>query len=199
MYIAKRMTAFLAGRGIIPDDRQTKEIYAYGLELIFGDLVNFAIVLLMSLVLQGIGTGILYLLCFVSVRLFSGGFHAKTHFRCGLAMAVFYLLFSVICEGLSAAGAEVLAAGTTLAYIPLLICAPIVNENRPLDDDARRKNRRRAIVLYTLWTASAACCVIFGMQAGRVLFSALWIISINIVFARYVRFKEGNEKDEKGY
>ena len=76
------------------------EIYEYGLELISGDLINFAVVLLLSALLQNIGTGVLYLLCFVSVRLFSGGFHAKTHFRCGLAMAVFYLLFSVIYRSL---------------------------------------------------------------------------------------------------
>lgn len=199
MYIARRMTAFLVRRGIIAEDRRTMEIYEYGLELISGDLINFAVVLLLSALLQNIGTGVLYLLCFVSVRLFSGGFHAKTHFRCGLAMAVFYLLFSVIYQGLSAAGTEVLSAGTALAYIPVAVCIPVVNRNRPLNDAERRTNRKRAIILYVLWTMLAVLLVFFGMEAGKVILSTLWIISINIIFARYVQFWEGRERDEKDY
>ena len=112
MYIARRMTAFLVRRGIIAEDRRTMEIYEYGLELISGDLINFAVVLLLSALLQNIGTGVLYLLCFVSVRLFQRRvFTQRPIFDADWRWRVFYLLSSVIYQGLSAAGAEVLSAG----------------------------------------------------------------------------------------
>lgn len=197
MYIAQRMTAFLIRRGIITEDKKMAEIYEYGFELILGDLVNFAIVLLISGVLQGIGTGLLYLFCFVSVRIFSGGFHAKTHFRCGLAMVVFYLMFAALCRGLSFVGMETILIGTALAYVPVICCSPVVNENRPLGEREQRRNKKRAVILYTLWAALAAAFVLFGTEAGKIIFSTLWVISFNIVFARIVQFMERSERHGK--
>ena len=197
MYIAKRMAAFLVRRGIISEERQTVEIYEYGLELILADLINFVVILLISSMLQGVGSGILYLMCFVSVRIFSGGFHARTHFRCGIAMVLFYLLFVLVCRGIISAGAEVLIVGTMIAYIPLLKWVPVRNENRPLNDSKRRKNRYRAIVSYIAWTITAALFVSFGMQWGKEILLTLWVVSINIIFAQFVQFVEGCERNEE--
>lgn len=197
MYIAKRMAAFFVRRGIISEERQTVEIYEYGLELILADLINFAMILLISSMLQGVGSGILYLMCFVSVRIFSGGFHARTHLRCGIAMVLFYLLFVLVCRGIISVGAEVLIVGTMIAYIPLLKWVPVRNENRPLNDSKRRKNRYRAIVSYIAWTITATLFVSFGMQWGKEILLTLWVVSINIIFAQFVKFVEGCERNEE--
>lgn len=197
MYIVKRMTAFFVSRGVISADRQEVQIYEYGLELILADIINFAAVLLISAALQEIGSGILYLLCFVSVRIFSGGFHARTHLLCGISMILFYLLFTFICKGAASAGSAVLIAGTILAYAPLLKWAPVRNRNRPLNDSKRRKNRYRAVASYILWTLAAAAFAAFGMQSGKEILFALWIVSINIVLAQFVQFVEGSERNEE--
>ena len=55
-------------------------MYEYGIELILGDLINYILILVTSIVLkQDVYIPLLYLICFVSVRIFSGGFHAATH------------------------------------------------------------------------------------------------------------------------
>lgn len=138
--------------------------------------MNFLFILLLSISLQTIGTGVLYLLCFVSVRIFSGGFHAKTHMRCSLAMVIWYLMFCVLNVFLAAADWKILSIGTLLAYVPLIRYAPVPNGNRPLSRIKRRKCRGRTVSVYTLWVLLAAFFTSFGVWTGTVFFFALWMV-----------------------
>ena len=62
-------------------------MYEYGIELILGDLINYILIFVTGIVLkQDVYIPLLYLICFVSVRIFSGGFHAATHAGCSIFM-----------------------------------------------------------------------------------------------------------------
>lgn len=195
MEVSHRIAAFLAYRGIIPEEPEKLKVYEYGLELILGDIINFLSIVLLSVCLQGVWTGLLYLLCFTSVRIFSGGYHAKTHMRCNLTMIVWYLLFSALNIFLIKADWRILSVGTLMTYVPLIRYAPAPNENRPLSQAMRRKCCRRAVIVYTGWVILAALFTLFGVWGGTVIFSTLWMVSSNIVFAMVVRVYEGGEKD----
>lgn len=74
MRIANKVTAYFIDRKIIATEK--RNIFEYGFELIFADSINFAIILLTSAWFHALDVGLVYLLCFVSTRIFCGGFHA---------------------------------------------------------------------------------------------------------------------------
>ena len=150
--------------------------------------------MLINLIFFEFNMGIFYLLCFITVRIFSGGYHSTTHFRCSLAMISFYLLFIFIYKKILTIDVDILLVGVLLAYIPIIIYSPVINENRPLSEYVRRKSRQRAIIVYSLWLIMSLIFIFFGMKQGRVIIATLWIISINIIFAQCFKFMKGCEQ-----
>lgn len=110
-------------------------------------------------------------------------------------MISFYLLFIFIYKKILTIDVDILLVGVLLAYIPIIIYSPVINENRPLSEYVRRKSRQRAIIVYSLWLIMSLIFIFFGMKQGRiVIIATLWIISINIIFAQCFKFMKGCEQ-----
>lgn len=77
-----------------------KEVYAYGLELLFATLFTGSIVFGLSSQLGIFRKTILLLIPFSIIRSYAGGYHAKTHFRCILSFTFTYLLSAYLMESI---------------------------------------------------------------------------------------------------
>lgn len=69
-----------------------EEIYVYGFEIIISTMFGFASILLCSLFLHSFSLGVIFLLFFVPLRLFVGGYHAETYGKCFVISNLTYLL-----------------------------------------------------------------------------------------------------------
>ena len=76
----------------IIDDEVNIEIYCYGLEIILNSLISILSVLIIGIIIDRPFCTILYLISYSVPRLWAGGYHAKTHFRCICFFIIFYLL-----------------------------------------------------------------------------------------------------------
>lgn len=129
-------------------DIEKREIYIYGLEVILlngGLLITFLII---SLLCGEMINFIAYLIFFLPMRLFSGGYHAETSERC--------FILSTIMFGASIAASKLIPllyifnTGRIIGVISvlvILVLAPLINENNPLNQTQRKRNR---IILCTL-------------------------------------------------
>lgn len=139
--------AFLLIKHKIVDIEQ-RDIYIYGLEVILlngGLLIIFLIISLLSGEMIHFAA---YLIFFLPMRSFSGGYHADTSERCfilstimfGISIAVSKLipLLYIFITG------KIIGAVSVLV---ILVLAPLINENNPLNEMQRRRNR---IILCTL-------------------------------------------------
>lgn len=77
-FISESIADFYVSRKIICASE--KEIYKYGIELIFNAAINYLIIGLISLVVGSIVFAIEFLLTFCITRFFCGGYHAKKHY-----------------------------------------------------------------------------------------------------------------------
>lgn len=130
MRITDKVTAYFIDREIIAEEKQ--DIFEYGFELIFADIINFAIVLLVSTWFNDLGVGLVYLLCFVSTRIFCGGFHADTHALCGISMLGMFCCFMAVYRALDITQTHVIFSGLAIAWIPIIGCVPVIHKNKPL-------------------------------------------------------------------
>ncbi|MCQ5128591.1 accessory gene regulator B family protein [Butyricicoccus faecihominis] len=191
MSISAKITAFFIARSIIPST--DREIYEYGFELLIADLINFSAILLIGGLAGQLWYSILYLLIFVGLRSFCGGYHAKTHLRCHICTIGAYLVFIVCNMCLSPQNALLLLGENLLASVPVVLFAPIPHANKPLTEAVRKKNRIRSIVLYFCLTLLAFVLCLHNRQEGAAISLTLWIISLCMIPAIYIYSQKGRK------
>lgn len=185
MKISKAMTAFFIEQKIISEDQ--RQIYEYGFELIFADLINFILIILMSIGLRSFDTGIMYLSVFVSMRLFCGGFHAETHAMCRVYMLAMFFIFMAIYSAFSVTNMNdirIVLISLPIAWIPILRYAPVVHKNKKLSLEYQRKNRMRTCIVGAGWTFLSVILVLTRIQLGIAIIITIWIVSVSIVFGK---------------
>lgn len=68
------------------------DIYVYGLELIISTTIGLISILILSGILSNFMSGLIFILAFVPLRLFTGGYHAMTYRGCFIISNLSYLL-----------------------------------------------------------------------------------------------------------
>lgn len=131
-----------------------KEIYAFGYEVILDNVTKLIAIFLAGVILHKTIITLIFLITFVPLRGYTGGYHAKSKWICGL---VSFLLWGMV-VGSTANMTEVLKANKVVIFFMVLVSeliihqyAPVENINKRLTEEKRLRNRRRAIVLGTIY------------------------------------------------
>ena len=194
MRIANKVTAYFIDRKIIAPEK--RDIFEYGFELIFADSINFAIILLASAWFHALDVGIVYLLCFVSTRIFCGGFHADTHMLCAVSMIAMFCCFMVAYRTLDVTQTHIIFSGLVIAWVPIIGYAPVIYKNKPLSHQYRKKNRRKALVICGVWTLISVVFILSGIQLGVAIAVTIWIVSVGIICGKIKSVWKGGNDDE---
>lgn len=121
----------------------------YGIEITISSLLNIFWIVFLSLICGYVLEGVLFLFIFISVRQFTGGFHASSYAKCNLTLICCYLsvlfFYQHFQNNISVTIEAILSI--VLAVIALLIC-PIQNSNKPIN------SKRQKITLKILSTSS---------------------------------------------
>lgn len=122
-------------------------VYIYGAELLFSTALAAFSILLISFFAGRLFSGILFILIFVSLRIFVGGYHASTYRNCFLLTNGVFLAALAASALLNRLEAPIL----TLSLIPSIsviwMLAPIRNPHHPLSKEAYEKNKSVGRVL----------------------------------------------------
>ena len=114
-----KLSAMLAGmlereKIIRAEDRA---VYEYGFQITIANITNALIVLLIGLITHSIVRVLIFYTVFLSMRMFCGGFHAKTYTRCFCLFGTTCLLCMVagygVMEFTNVLSAAVISAGRT--------------------------------------------------------------------------------------
>ena len=126
---------------------EDRAVYEYGFQITIANITNALIVLLIGLITHSIVRVLIFYTVFLSMRMFCGGFHAKTYTQC------FCLLCTVAGYGvmeftnvLSAAVISVVLQGLCLYQM-----APVENENHPLSKAEKKKFRSYSMIVFVFW------------------------------------------------
>lgn len=126
--------------------REDKEIYSYGLFMLFSNLIFSSFTLIFGLILGMLGESAVFYLVFILVRGFAGGIHAEKESVCTIATTL-SLFFS-----LSAIKVLSLTDGRTVSgflFIAGLICiflfSPLDNDAKKLAAEEKREYRKKSL------------------------------------------------------
>lgn len=144
--LAEDITFLLIKNKIV--DIEERDIYLYGIEVI---LLNGGLLLMFLIISLLFGNMInfwAYLIFFLPLRIFSGGYHAKTSECCFAMSTVMYGTSVVITKFLPLLYLNFYCwiAGAVSMFI-ILLFTPLINANNPLNKVQKKRNR---IITYFL-------------------------------------------------
>ena len=144
---AVRFTEFLNRHCDLPVDCQ--DIYIYGAELFLSTSLFIISMLMISLVAGKPISGILFVLIFVGLRVFVGGFHAATYGTCFLLTNGVFLTAFLSSILLEKCGSPILSLVLVFSIGVIWVLSPIKNAHHPLSEKAYKRNKKigRAIAL----------------------------------------------------
>lgn len=185
--LAEDITFLLIKNKIVEIEK--REIYIYGLEVILlngGLLIAFLII---SLLCGEFINFCAYLIFFLPIRIFSGGYHAETSERC--------FILSTIAFGASIAVSKLIPllyiSNTgkiigAVSVIVILVLAPLINENNPMNQTQRRRNR---IILCTLLFIDLVFYILSCNYAWTIASNELIFIVMDAVLLLTEKLKQG--------
>lgn len=135
----------LADKLIADDENRNsqKAIYTYGFELLLSSSAVAISIFILSVLLGKIYSSIVFSSIFVTIRLFSGGFHAKTYGRCFIFSNLTYLICLVSANQILLHDLGLLCPIlATAAAVIIFVLTPIKHKNHPLSDGKYKKNQR---------------------------------------------------------
>lgn len=196
-YLSKSIALFLHKNNIINNERLP--VCEYGFELIIATILGFALVLLSGVILGEVASSIIFYVLFVCVRMFTGGYHAKTHFKCKATLLV-CCLFVLVGSKLSAEYEHpfwLIISCVLLYLITVLLYAPIEHINAPLTDDLKKRNRKISIIMAMALTAVNICSYWYLKKITVVSSLTLFVVALLIICPKLQeRRKKIHEKND---
>jgi len=160
---------------------EDRELYQYGVNQGFNLILNIATTLIIGLLLNMIWQSVLFMFAYIPIRIFAGGFHAKTPLGCYVLSVVLntaillimkYVIFPTI----------VLFIMTLVSSVVISLLSPVEDVNKPLDKLETRVYKKKVIIILGIELVITAVLVASRfVDAAICVILALSIVSVVLV------------------
>lgn len=165
-----------------PMAQARRAVYIYGFELSLSSLAVMGSVFILSCLCGAVYTSITFSLIFVSIRLFSGGYHAKTYGRCFILSNAVYLACFCTANLIQTLRITFLCPILTLLSMAVVfVLAPVKHKNHPMSDTLYRKNRNIALAFATCEGLSILVAFFFSFMLHLVCMGSTTITAVAVL------------------
>lgn len=189
--ISESITDFLISKEVI--EREEADIYVYGYETLLSGVIDFAIVTAIGCLTGHLLNALVFFIMFVSVRMYSGGYHAQTYGKCKLTMVL--LLLAVLGISMVKLPLSAVCLLLILLLITVWFRAPVENTNKPLDALEKKKYRRISVILSAFWGIAALIAYFFSNTISATIAGTGFFIALLMVAAIYWKEEHADEKE----
>lgn len=179
--LSKSIADFLLKKDVVPESEI--DIYVYGYEMIILSFIDFCIVASIGSMFEELFAMLTFFAVFVSVRIYTGGYHANTVLRCKLVFTMISLSIIFLLKLKYPLLLYILIL--SLFIITCIYLAPVENSNKPLDKSEQMKYRKISIALSIVWSAIALLLYFFAIKICTAITVSAFFITLLIVIASY--------------
>ncbi|NLY70761.1 MAG: accessory gene regulator B family protein [Clostridiales bacterium] len=176
--VDERVVESLISLGVVPSE--DKDIYVYGVGQGIVILVNLLSVIIIGLLLGMVWQSLLFILAYIPIRSYAGGYHASTQLRCYfLSNAVVVAVLLAI--KLVSWNEYVFLSITIFSIITIILLAPVEDLNKPLRDVEVKIFRRIARIILGILVIIAVVLWYFAKQFSICVIMALLVSAIMLI------------------
>lgn len=171
-YITEKIVSNMEKQNMIQTDR--RNIYKYGINQMFNMLLNIATFLVIGLIFHMTLETIIFTAAYIPLRIYAGGFHAKTPFKCWIVSAVMLIavLSAIKYADLKLYVVDILAL---IGIAVILVLSPVEDKNKPLDELEKKIYKKRCILTFAAELLIFVLLRIFQIDTASICFEAVWI------------------------
>lgn len=140
---------------------EDREIYIYGIELLLTGLMTTGTLLLIGILFQQMFVTLAFMLVMISIRAYSGGYHANAYWKCyGITSSIYIgcLVFNRALEApVKVVGGIVLLS---ISYIVTFVIASLNSHKNPKTEEEMKQRKSKVRVLISIYTTVAVVLAI---------------------------------------
>lgn len=133
--IAKRLTAYIIGKGIVAESEE--KIYLYGFQMGLELISNLIVSVLIAMKMDMLPQAAIFFIVFIPIRSYAGGFHFDQYLHCFILSVVTYVGVLELSQILTIAG-EIHVVADVVLLILVWYLFPVQNVRRMIDEDEKR-------------------------------------------------------------
>ena len=127
------------------DHQELQELYHYGYKVLALQASNLVVAIAIGLAFSCLMEMALFLIAYIPLRSYAGGYHADGPVKCSIISAALELAVAVILQVPVSAGLlDVLLLVTALCEIIIYVTVPVAAKNKPLTDSQVVSFRKKA-------------------------------------------------------
>lgn len=169
-------------------EKSKREEIEYGLEALFSTFLSLIMVLAVSLFCRMLKECIMFLVVFMPLRTYTGGYHASTHIRCFFTLIMDMVVGALIMH-FHSEYIYIISWSMIIASIIIVVAfSPIVHINHPMSKKQQIMSRKKSIVI--LFTDVVVLLLMTLKKQQILLFSGsygLASVAISIMIAKYIK------------
>lgn len=189
--LSKMIAEFLLHKNVISETEI--DIYIYGYETVILGFIDFLIVLAVGFIFNKMITILIFFAMFISVRLYTGGFHANTVLRCKAIFISICISVSLLSEFKFPYYLYIFII--LLYLITSFFLAPIENYNKPLTSEEQTKYRRISIAMSMFWSIAAVFSYFFAIKICTTITVTAFFITLLMIIGEYGKGGKINEQE----
>lgn len=188
--LSKVIADFLLHKNIIPETEI--DVYIYGYETVILGIIDFFIVLAVGFIFNKIITMLIFFAMFISVRLYTGGYHANTVLKCKVVFVLICISLVFLSEFKFPYYLYILMM--LLYVITSFFLAPIENYNKPLTSEEQMKYRRISIAMSIFWSIADVFSYFFAIKICTTITVTAFFITLLMIIGEYGKGGKINEQ-----
>ncbi len=193
-YISNKMLSYLLNNNAISDDEDDRAHYKYGIEITISSFLNIIFVLALGIFFSKIELSVVFLFLFISIRQLTGGYHAKSYFRCNLTMCVSFCccVFATFILK-NNFNLSFIIIHIILSSIIILVFCPVSNENKPIKLESRNKYRIISFIVSNFFSVLGYLIYHKNNEIGLFIIMTVIIINVLVIIAKLTERRKNNE------
>ena len=171
--IADNIVKWMLNSQIIEENKVV--ICKWGISHILDTAFNIATFLIIGILFNMPVETIVFTLGYIPLRIYAGGYHAKTPFRCWCLSNIILAVSLVIVKN---AEKCYIAFGilSLIAVLGLIMLMPVEDLHKPLDQNDRKKYKKRGVAILAVEICLSVVFVLLQYSQISLVLNSIWLL-----------------------
>ena len=145
--MARKVSDYLVTQKAVKEEQQ--EVCRYGIEIFISTVLSFFLILTSGIITHSLWNAALYITIYATLRVYTGGYHADTYFKCNLYYVLIYMATLVCFRAMRVHTPDLVLWLLVVLGLMIVGClAPIANVNKKLSAKEVFKYRNISVIVY---------------------------------------------------